>query len=88
MDKSETLIKEIEIIRNAIEVKGTEMRDLTLVRQQKETELSQICTHKEIITKQHFNEGDYYSRSQYITLKVCKVCGTVVDRTVTTGSYA
>lgn len=49
--------------------------------------LKLICKHFETEKKEEYIEGSYYDRSEYITKKVCKICGTELSKSSTSGGY-
>lgn len=51
------------------------------------TELKRICKHFETEKKEEYIEGSYYDRAEYITKKVCKICGTELSKSSTSGGY-
>ena len=51
------------------------------------TELKRICKHFETEKKEEDIEGSYYDRAEYITKKVCKICGTELSKSSTSGGY-
>ena len=51
------------------------------------TELKRICKHLDTEKKQEYIEGSYYDRAEYITKKVCKICGTELSKSSTSGGY-
>ena len=51
------------------------------------TELKRICKHFETEEKEEYIEGSYYDRAEYITKKVCKICGTELSKSSTSGGY-
>lgn len=53
----------------------------------KRTELKQICKHSETEKKEEYIEGSYYDRAEYITKIVCKICGTELSKSSTSGGY-
>ncbi len=53
----------------------------------KKTELKRICKHFDTEKKEEYIEGSYYDRAEYITKKVCKICGTELSKSSTSGGY-
>ena len=51
------------------------------------TKLKRICKHFETEKKEEYIEGSYYDRAEYITKKVCKICGTELSKSSTSGGY-
>lgn len=51
------------------------------------TELKRICKHFDTEKKEEYIEGNYYDRAEYITKKVCKICGTELSKSSTSGGY-
>lgn len=49
--------------------------------------LKRICKHFETEKKEEYIEGSYYDRAEYITKKVCKICGTELSKSSTSGGY-
>lgn len=50
-------------------------------------ELKRICKHFETEKKEEYIEGSYYDRAEYITKNVCKICGTELSKSSTSGGY-
>lgn len=52
------------------------------------TELNRICKHFETERKEEYIEGSYYDRAEHITKIVCKICGTELSKSSTSGGYS
>jgi len=75
---------EIELIKSPINKK---INKILKQIEASEQELKKICTHSKKSRKDEYVPGSYYDRCQYINITICDICGSELDREVTTGGY-
>lgn len=79
-EKEKIVVKQIERLekrRNKLNVEIAKQREL----------LELICTHSDTYEDTEYHEGSYYNKSEYVHIRICRICNKTWELKRTTGSY-
>jgi len=80
IEKEKIVVKQIRRLekrRNKLNIEIAQQREL----------LELICTHSDTYEDTEYHEGSYYNKSEYITVRICKICNKKWELKRETGGY-